>query len=166
MADRVDLRPAGPGWGEATDGRRHATAPHHDYGGVHDPVPQDLRYTRDHEWVRSLGDDRMAVGITDFAQRQLGDIVFVELPSIGERCEAGQPFGSVESVKSVTEIYMPVTGAVAAVNEVLAESPEDVNTDPYGDGWMVEIRLAEGQDLSELLTAGQYEEYLQEEDSD
>ncbi|MFF7244637.1 glycine cleavage system protein GcvH [Embleya sp. NPDC008237] len=128
--------------------------------------PEDLKYTKDHEWVRSLGNGRVAVGITAFAQKQLGDVVFVELPSVNDRFEAGEPFGSVESVKAVTEVYMPLTGTITAVNPGLGDSPEDVNTDPYGDGWMIEITLAKGDETADLLTAPEYEDYVKAESAD
>ncbi|MFG3054428.1 glycine cleavage system protein GcvH [Kitasatospora sp. NPDC048239] len=126
-------------------------------------VPQDRVYTKDHEWVESTGKDRVRAGITDYAQKQLGDIVFVELPTVGDKFEAGEAIGSVESVKSVSEVYLPVSGSVAAVNENLNDSPEDVNTDPYGDGWMFEITLSNAAELKDLLTPAQYEEYIKGE---
>ncbi|MFI1380078.1 glycine cleavage system protein GcvH [Embleya sp. NPDC020886] len=128
--------------------------------------PEDLKYTKDHEWVRSLGVERVAIGITDFAQKQLGDVVFVELPPVGDRREAGEPFGSVESVKAVTEVYMPLTGTVAAVNAELDESPENVNVDPYDEGWMIEITLDKGADMSNLLTSAEYDDYIKQESAD
>lgn len=124
--------------------------------------PEDLSYTKDHEWVRTTG-DRARVGITDHAQRQLGDIVYVELPQPEARLEATEAFGTVESVKSVAEVYMPVSGTVAAVNETLHESPEQINDDPYGEGWFIEIRLSNPAQLDSLLTAAEYEEYVREE---
>ncbi|MYS86179.1 glycine cleavage system protein GcvH [Embleya scabrispora] len=128
--------------------------------------PEDLKYTKDHEWVRSLDGRRVAIGITDFAQKQLGDVVYVELPSVDDRREASEPFGSVESVKAVTEVYMPLTGTIAAVNTDLDDSPENVNTDPYGDGWMIEVTLAEGENMTNLLTAHEYDEYIKAESAD
>ncbi|HKS42068.1 MAG TPA: glycine cleavage system protein GcvH, partial [Blastocatellia bacterium] len=97
-------------------------------------TPEDLNYTKDHEWIRVQG-DVATVGITDHAQRQLGDVVYVELPKAGDKFEASEPFGSVESVKAVSEIYMPLSGSVVEVNDSLNDEPERVNTDPYGDGW-------------------------------
>ncbi|MER8186045.1 glycine cleavage system protein GcvH [Kitasatospora sp. NPDC094015] len=123
-------------------------------------IPTDLKYTREHEWVRTLDGGRMAIGITDHAQRQLGDIVFVELPKVKDRREAGEPFGTVESVKSVTEVYLPVSGTVSAVNEELNDSPEVINDDAYGDGWMIEITPDKGAGQNGLLTAAQYEAYV------
>ncbi|MFD8701685.1 glycine cleavage system protein GcvH [Kitasatospora sp. NPDC059648] len=125
-------------------------------------VPADLKYTRDHEWVRVEG-KTARVGITDYAQKQLGDIVFVELPKEKDKFELGRPFGSVESVKSVSELYAPLSGTVAKVNEDLNEAPEDVNSDPYGDGWMIELTLSGTDELRGLLTAAEYEAYLKEE---
>jgi glycine cleavage system H protein len=126
-------------------------------------VPSDLKYTKDHEWVRSVTNDRVRIGITEFAQRQLGDIVFVELPGVGTRVELGDPFGTVESVKAVSEIYAPVPGTIAAVNDELNDSPELVNEDPYGEGWMIEITVTKAAEMGELLTAAEYEAYIAEE---
>lgn len=117
-------------------------------------VPEDLRYTSDHEWVRTEG-DRVRVGITDFAQDALGDVVFVGLPNVGDEVTAGAVCGEVESTKSVSEIYAPVTGKVVEVNTAVADSPEQVNADPYGDGWMFVIELAAGGD-SGLLDPAAY----------
>ncbi|MGH8904543.1 MAG: glycine cleavage system protein GcvH [Egibacteraceae bacterium] len=128
-------------------------------------IPDDLSYTKDHEWVRTTG-DRARVGITDHAQRQLGDVVYVELPSVGQRLDATEPFGSVESVKAVSEVYMPVSGTVAVVNETLSDSPEQVNDDPYGDGWFIEISVSNPAELDGLLTAAEYEDYIREEASE
>jgi glycine cleavage system H protein len=120
-------------------------------------VPAELRYTADHEWVRLEG-SRARVGITDFAQDALGDIVFVELPEVGARITAGDTLGEVESTKSVSEIYAPVTGRVSEVNAALAEAPETLNADPYGEGWICVIEV-EGADTTDaLLGASQYQE--------
>ncbi|MFE2721463.1 glycine cleavage system protein GcvH [Kitasatospora sp. NPDC059327] len=129
-------------------------------------IPSDLSYTDDHEWVRSVAGGRLRVGITDHAQKQLGDIVYVELPKKGDVFEQGRPFGSVESVKSVSELYLPLGGTVSAVNEELNDSPEQINDDPYGDGWMIEITPAAGADLTDLLTADRYAALLKEGTSD
>ncbi|HJD84505.1 glycine cleavage system protein GcvH [Kitasatospora aureofaciens] len=125
-------------------------------------IPADLKYTRDHEWVLLQG-KTARVGITNYAQRQLGDIVFVELPKEKDKFDRGQPFGTVESVKSVSELYAPLSGTVAAVNQDLNEAPEDINGDPYGDGWMIELTLTSADELKDLLTAAEYEAYLKEE---
>lgn len=127
-------------------------------------VPEDLTYTKDHEWARTRG-DVLVVGLTDHAQRQLGEIVFVELPEVGVSFEAGEPFGTVESVKAVSEVYVPVTGQVIKVNEGLAESPEYINDDVYGEGWLIEIRMANAAQAKELLTAAEYVAYTQDEGS-
>ncbi|MFG2140880.1 glycine cleavage system protein GcvH [Streptomyces sp. NPDC048650] len=125
-------------------------------------VVQDLKYTKDHEWVRAEG-NQATIGITDFAQRQLGDVVFVELPTIDDNLQAGEPFGSIESVKAVTEVYMPVSGRISKRNEALDGEPELVNTDPYQDGWLTVITMSDPKELEGLLTAAEYEEYLKAE---
>ena len=128
-------------------------------------TPEDLSYTKDHEWVRVNG-AQATVGITDHAQQQLGDVVYVELPKVGDKFESSEPFGSVESVKAVSEIYMPVGGSVVAVNDALNDAPEKVNTDPYGDGWMIIINPDNPAQLDGLLTAAEYEDYIKEEASE
>ncbi len=124
--------------------------------------PEDCLYTREHEWIR-VEDDVGVIGITDYAQEALGDIVYVELPSVGDHFSQGEPFGNVESVKAVSELYMPVSGEIVEVNEDLAESPQLVNEDPYGDGWMVKIALSDPTELETLMSASEYEEYVREE---
>lgn len=124
-----------------------------------DPTPDHLRYTEQHEWVRE-DDEVVAVGITDHAQQQLGDVVFVDLPSPGAEVARGQPFGEVESTKSVSDLYAPVTGTIVARNEALDERPELVNQDPYGEGWLVTLRPSAADELAELLTVGAYRELL------
>ncbi|MFP5343822.1 MAG: glycine cleavage system protein GcvH [Candidatus Limnocylindria bacterium] len=119
-------------------------------------VPADLRYTRDHEWVRLEGDEAV-IGITQYAADQLGDVVFVELPEVGRAIEAGRPFGVVESVKAVSDLFAPVAGEVAAVNDALTGGPELVNGDPYGDGWMIRVRLTDTADVDDLLDADAYD---------
>lgn len=121
-------------------------------------VPEKLQYTRSHEWVRTEG-DIVTVGITDHAQEELGDVVYVELPELGTSFGAGDAFGTVESVKAVSDLYAPVGGEVAEVNETLEESPEKVNQDPYGEGWIVKLRVT---DQGELLSAAEYQEFLAE----
>jgi glycine cleavage system H protein len=119
-------------------------------------VPADLRYTKDHEWVRVDGEEAV-VGITAYAAEQLGDIVFVELPDIGKSLKAAAAFGVVESVKAVSDLFAPVAGDVIAINEGLNATPESVNTDPYGEGWMIRVRIADPAALDELLDAGAYD---------
>ncbi|MFI1656354.1 glycine cleavage system protein GcvH [Streptomyces sp. NPDC020472] len=122
--------------------------------------PEHLKYTKDHEWVEKTGDRRVRVGITDFAQKQLGDIVFVDVPSVNRAVDAGEPLGIVESVKSVSDLYAPVPGRVTAKNPDLDSDPELVNTDSYGDGWIAEIEIAGTGALDGLLDAAQYQEFL------
>ncbi len=123
-------------------------------------VPQDLRYTKSHEWVRTE-DGVATVGITDHAQEELGDVVFVELPESGATFEAGDSFGVVESVKAVSDLYAPVSGEVVEVNSALEDAPEKVNEDPYGDGWIVKLRVS---DEGDLISAADYEKVLEEEE--
>jgi len=125
-------------------------------------VPENLHYSKDHEWLKVEG-EAAVVGITDHAQDQLGDVVYVELPKVGEEFAANEPFGSVESVKAVSEIFTPVTGAVMAVNDSLADEPEKVNKDPYGDGWMIKIRMSKSGEIDSLLTAAEYEDFTKAE---
>jgi glycine cleavage system H protein len=119
-------------------------------------VPADLRYTKDHEWVRTDGDE-VIVGITAYAADQLGDIVFVDLPAAGRALKAGTTFGVVESVKAVSDLFSPIDGEVVAVNDGLTSSPESVNSDPYGEGWMLRVRPADPTQLDELLDPGAYD---------
>jgi glycine cleavage system H protein len=119
-------------------------------------VPTDLRYTKDHEWVRPEGDEA-TVGITEYAAGQLGDIVFVELPDVGRTLSQFATFGVVESVKAVSDLFAPVSGEVAASNAALASSPELVNSDPYGEGWMIRLKLSEVAEVDELLDAAAYD---------
>ena len=124
-------------------------------------VPGDLRYTKEHEWIRVDGDEA-TVGITDFAAAQLGDIVFVELPDAGRTIDQFATFGVVESVKAVSDLFAPISGEVLARNEALADRPELVNTDPYGEGWMVRVRVSEPDQVGELLEPGDYEQLTTE----
>ena len=124
--------------------------------------PEDLYYTKDHEWIRVDGETG-TVGITDHAQQQLGDVVYVELPASGATYDAGGAFGSVESVKAVSELYLPLAGEVVEVNAALADSPELVNEDPHGDGWMVVMKIKDASELSGLMRAADYERYVKEE---
>ena len=118
-------------------------------------IPANLKYTPEHEWIRQEG-DLAYVGITDYAQSQLGDIVFVDIPSVGETLEAGEAFGTIEVVKTVSDIFLPVAGEVLEQNEALADQPELVNQDPYGQGWLIKIRPAADADFSSLLDAEAY----------
>ena len=121
-------------------------------------IPEDLRYTTEHEWVRTVEGGRVRIGITDYAQDALGDVVFVSLPETGASVSAGESFGEVESTKSVSEIYAPVAGEVVARNDGLSSRPELVNTDPYGEGWIVEIAPADVGGLDGLMDSGAYEQ--------
>lgn len=122
--------------------------------------PVDLRYTDDHEWLRPQG-DRWRVGITQFAVDQLGDVTLVDLPAEGEAVTKGQRFGTIESVKSVSDLYSPVTGKVIAVNGRLADAPEEVNADPYGSGWMLEIEAADHSEVDALMDVGAYTKHVE-----
>jgi glycine cleavage system H protein len=124
-------------------------------------VPADLRYTREHEWAKQEG-HRVRVGITAFAQEQLGDVVFVELPKVGARVRAHQTFGVVESVKAVSDLFAPVSGEVVEANAELAQKPEIVNQEPYGRGWMLVVTAADAKEWEQLLTAAQYEQFIAE----
>ncbi len=122
-------------------------------------IPRELRYTREHEWVL-LEDGIAIIGITDFAQGELGDIVYVELPSVGARLSAMEAFGNVESVKSVSDLYSPIGGVVADINTRLADEPELVNSDAYGEGWMVRIEPTDPLEIEQLLTADEYADFI------
>ena len=122
-------------------------------------VPTDLLYTSDHEWVSVVG-NVATIGITDFAQGELGDIVFVEFPELNSTVEKGQTAGSIEAVKTVPDLYMPISGTVIAVNENLDNNPEAVNDTPYGDGWMIKIEIANQDEISDLLTATAYDDLI------
>ena len=121
-------------------------------------VPEDLHYSKDHEWVRVEGDVAV-VGITDYAQDSLGDVVYVEMPKAGDQFAANEPFGSVESVKAVSEVFSPVTGEVVGINETLNDEPEKVNQTPYTDGWMIRVKLSNPGEVDSLLTAAEYEDF-------
>jgi glycine cleavage system H protein len=121
--------------------------------------PTDLRYTRDHEWVRVDG-DKATVGITQYAADQLGDIVFVELPDTGRELEEAKPFGVVESVKAVSDLFAPLTGSVTSTNDALAASPELVNSDPYGEGWMITITVRDVSEIDDLLDGSAYDDLV------
>ncbi len=121
--------------------------------------PENLKYTKEHEWVLVEG-DQGTIGITDHAQNELGDIVFVDLPKVGTTIAKGKTFGSVESVKAVSDIYAPVSGEVVAINETLSTSPETLNADPHGTAWLIKVKLSQPGEINELLTAADYQKYI------
>ncbi|WP_033563862.1 glycine cleavage system protein GcvH [Sphingobacterium sp. SYP-B4668] len=121
--------------------------------------PAELKYTKDHEWVRVEGDEAV-IGITDFAQRELGDIVFVDINTVGDEVAANEVFGTVEAVKTVSDLFMPVTATVLAVNEAIDASPELVNSDSYGEGWIIRVKLSNPAEVDALLSADQYKEEI------
>ncbi len=125
-------------------------------------TPEDNRYAKSHEYVHLEG-DIATIGISDYAQKELGDVVFVELPQVGSQLEAADELGSIESVKAVSELFSPVTGEVVEINEALSDKPELVNTDPWGDGWMIRIRVSDPTEVDELMTAEEYDEYIEKE---
>jgi glycine cleavage system H protein len=125
-------------------------------------IPDDLHYSKDHEWVRVDGNIAI-VGITDYAQDSLGDVVYVELPKVGDEFAANESFGSVESVKAVSEVFSPVSGTVAAINDSLSDEPEKVNTDSYNDGWMIRMQMSNPGEVDSLLTAAEYEDFTKAE---
>ena len=125
-------------------------------------VPEDLHYSKDHEWIKVEGDVG-TIGITDYAQNSLGDVVYVELPKVGDKFEAHESFGSVESVKAVSEIFTPVSGEIIEVNESLQDEAEKVNTDPYGEAWMIRMRMSNPGEVDSLLTAAEYEDFTKAE---
>ncbi|MBX3291168.1 MAG: glycine cleavage system protein GcvH [Acidobacteria bacterium] len=122
-------------------------------------IPENLKYSKDHEWV-SVEGDVATIGITDYAQSSLGDVVYVDFPRVGDTFDAHGSFGSVESVKAVSEVFLPVGGEVVEVNEGLNDTPEKVNSDPYGDGWFVKVKMSNGGDADSLLSGEEYEDYL------
>ncbi|HEV8284016.1 MAG TPA: glycine cleavage system protein GcvH [Chitinophagaceae bacterium] len=121
--------------------------------------PGELRYTKDHEWIR-LENDMAVVGITDFAQRELGDIVYVEVETIGKQLDAGAVFGTVEAVKTVSDLYLPISGTITELNPALANSPELVNNDPYGEGWMIKMKITNVSDIEKLMDSKAYEQMV------
>ena len=125
-------------------------------------TPEDSRYAKSHEYVHVEGETG-TIGITDYAQKELGDVVFVELPQVGTELEQGDEMGSIESVKAVSELFAPVSGQVVEVNEALTDKPELVNTDPYGDGWMIKVKVVNADEVDELMSAEEYEEYIEKE---
>jgi glycine cleavage system H protein len=124
--------------------------------------PEDLKYTREHEWARVKG-TRVTVGITDFAQDQLGDVVFVELPSVGDEVKKGEAFGVVESTKAVSDLFAPVSGKVVEVNDPLVDAPETLNEEPYEDGWLIVIQATDAKEIGELLEPAAYRKFVEEE---
>jgi glycine cleavage system H protein len=127
--------------------------------------PEDCLYTRQHEWVR-VTEDTALLGITDYAQKELGDVVFVELPKVGDSFDTNEPFGNVESVKAVSEVFCPLAGEVVEVNQDLVTSPELVNTDPYGDAWFVRLKITNAEEVKDLLNAEEYAELVAEESAE
>jgi glycine cleavage system H protein len=125
-------------------------------------IPKELRYTEEHEWVKVEGGN-VRIGITDFAQHELGDIVFVELPEVGDEITANEPFGSVESVKTVSELYAPVSGKIVEINEDLNDNPEFVNESPYEKAWMIVVEVSDNSEVEKLMTAEQYEELINQD---
>jgi len=122
-------------------------------------IPADLKYTKDHEWVKIDG-DTATVGITDFAQKELGDIVYVEVETLDQELAKDEVFGTVEAVKTVSDLFLPLSGEITAFNDALESKPETVNSDPYGDGWMVKVKFSDGSEIDELLSSEQYKELI------
>jgi glycine cleavage system H protein len=127
--------------------------------------PEECLYTKQHEWVRVNGDQAI-VGITDYAQKELGDVVFVELPKVGDNFDTNEPFGSVESVKAVSEVFCPLAGEILEINQELVDSPELVNSDPYGDAWFLRLKITNLEEVKDLLNAEEYEEFVAEESAE
>ena len=125
-------------------------------------TPEDNRYAKSHEYTHLEG-DIATIGITDYAQKELGDVVFVELPQVGSQLDAADELGGIESVKAVSELFTPVSGEVIEINEALADNPALVNTDPFGDGWMIRIKVSDATEVDELMTAEEYDEYIEKE---
>jgi glycine cleavage system H protein len=128
-------------------------------------IPEHLKYSKEHEWVLVEG-KTVTIGITDFAQDELGDIVYVELPEVGEKVVKDDPFGAVESVKAVSDVYAPVSGTVLEVNDVLPDTPETINDDPYGDGWMIRVEISDEEELRDLMSHEEYAEYVEQQKED
>ncbi len=124
-------------------------------------IPSDLKYTEEHEWLRVEG-DTAEIGITDYAQGELGDIVFVELPSVGDKVERGDSFGTIEAVKAVSDLYAPITGKVTEVNESLEDDPTIINRDPYVDGWMIRVEISDPSEVEKLLSADAYKNSIED----
>jgi glycine cleavage system H protein len=128
-------------------------------------IPENLYYTKEHIWVK-IENDVATIGITDYGQKQLGDVVFVDLPEVGREVESGEVIASVESIKAVSEVYSPVTGKIISVNEDLANDPSVINSDPYGDGWIADIQMSDPSEVEDLMTAEDYKAYLEEIESE
>lgn len=125
-------------------------------------IPEVLKYTKEHEWAR-VEDDIVIIGITDYAQDALGEIVYIELPSEGDEITRGEPFGAVESTKSVSDLYAPISGEVVEVNEALLDSPEAINEDPYGEGWMIKVKPYDPSELDDLMDSDEYTEFIEKQ---
>jgi glycine cleavage system H protein len=123
--------------------------------------PKGLKYSREHEWVSVENDDAGVIGITDFAQNELGDVVYVEVPELGEKISKDDPFGAVESVKAVSDLYAPVSGTVTEVNDALPDTPELINDDPYGEGWIIKVSMSDVDELDDLMTPEEYTEHCE-----
>jgi len=128
--------------------------------------PKGLKYSKEHEWVLVEGDDSGIIGISDFAQNELGDVVYVEVPEVGEKISKDDPFGAVESVKAVSDLYAPVSGTVTEVNDALPDTPELINEDPYGEGWIIKVTMSDPDELDELMTPEEYTEYCEGQEED
>ena len=128
--------------------------------------PEGLRYSREHEWVLVENDDHAVIGISDFAQNELGDVVYVEAPGLGEKISKDDPCGAVESVKAVSDLYAPVSGTVVEVNDTLPETPELINEDPYGEGWIIKVSMSDVAELDDLMNPEEYEAYCEGQDDD
>jgi len=126
-------------------------------------TPEDLLFSKEHEWLRIV-DNIGTIGISDHAQKELGEIVYVEMPKVGTKFDNGETFGNVESVKAVSELFMPASGEVVEINEELGAAPEKINEDPYGEGWMIRVRLANTEDTADLMSAEEYDDYIKEEE--
>lgn len=124
--------------------------------------PDELKYTKEHEWARVMNGNEVRIGITDYAQKELGDIVFIDIPSAGTEVEQGNAFGVIESVKAVSDLYSPVTGKISSVNEKLQDAPELVNNDPYAEGWMLSVEMSDSSQLNSLMDAAAYTAYVEE----
>ncbi len=123
-------------------------------------IPENLKYTKEHEWIRVKDNDTAIIGITDYAQENLGDVTFVELPEVDQSFDIGESFGVVESVKTASDLYLPVSGSIVEINQSIEDTPENINTDPYGDGWLIKIKISNLTDLENLLSASDYQKII------